>query len=222
MAEKPINENQLIPENISENTTNEDVNSSIITPNEDSTNRTSSSEFKEEPIQLVLSSKDGLLETTTEAINILTGLKNEKLSILSINGPFSTGKSYLANTIINKKNEVFKVGQKTEGIWLWVSPILLNNGSKLLILDCQGLNKKENNEKNEKISFKLFKLAVLLSTCIIYNTQGELNDDFINDFVYFTDLSKEIKVHKEETSEINNIKELKNFLPELILINNIL
>ena len=32
-------------------------------------------EFKEEPIQLV-SIKDGILETTVEAINILTGLKN--------------------------------------------------------------------------------------------------------------------------------------------------
>ena len=41
-------------------------------------------EFKEEPIQLV-SIKDGILETTAEAINILTGLKNTKLVILSIN-----------------------------------------------------------------------------------------------------------------------------------------
>ena len=48
-------------------------------------------EFKEEPIQLVISSED-ILETTTEAINILTALKNEKLCILSINGPISTGK----------------------------------------------------------------------------------------------------------------------------------
>ena len=43
-----------------------------------------SCEFKEEPIQLV-SIKDGILETTAEAINILTELKNSKLSILSIN-----------------------------------------------------------------------------------------------------------------------------------------
>ena len=53
-------------------------------------------EFKEEPIQLV-SVKDGILETTAEAINILTGLKNTKLIILSINGPFGSGKSTLAN-----------------------------------------------------------------------------------------------------------------------------
>ena len=216
MTEKPINENLSAPEVSSENKTNIDVNSTNITPNENTPNKTSSSESKEEPIQLVLSSNNGLLEITTEAINILTGLKNEKLSILSINGPFSTGKSYLANSIINKKNVGFNVGQKTEGIWLWVSPTLLNNGSKLLILDCQGL------DKNQIISSKLFMLAVLLSTCIIYNTQGELNNDFINDFVYFTDLSKKIKVHKDQDNELNNINDLKSIFPELILVNNIL
>ena len=48
------------------------------------------------PIQLVLS-KNGILEMTTEAINILTALKKEKLCIISINGPVGTGKSILAN-----------------------------------------------------------------------------------------------------------------------------
>ena len=42
-------------------------------------------EFKEESIQLVINS-DGVLETTSEAKNILTALIKEKLWILSING----------------------------------------------------------------------------------------------------------------------------------------
>ena len=217
MTEKEINENNSLPEKSPENTVTPEANSSKIIQNEDSSVECSSlsSEFKDVPIQLVLSS-NGLLETTTEAINVLTGLKNEKLCILSLNGPLSTGKSYLANNIINKKNIGFKVGEITEGIWLWGNPILLNNGAKLLIFDCQGLN------KNEIITNKLFMLSVLLSTSIIYNTQGELSDDFINDFVYYTDLSKKIKVHKNEENEINNINDLKNYFPELILINNIL
>jgi len=53
---------------------------------------------------------------------------------LSINGPLSTGKSTLANNIINVKDSVFKVGEKTEGIWLWGKPIKLSNDSNLLIL----------------------------------------------------------------------------------------
>ena len=112
-------------------------------------------EFKDEPIQLVISS-DGILETTTEAINILTALKNEKLCILSFNGPLSTGKSTLANLVINKESQGFKVGEKTQGIWLWGKPITLDGGIKLLILDCQGLEKSE----NDKTSFNLFLLMM--------------------------------------------------------------
>ena len=66
-------------------------------------------EFKEQPIQLIYIS-DGLLEPTTEAINFLTALRNEKLCILALTGPLSSGKSYLANTIINKSSSGFKAG----------------------------------------------------------------------------------------------------------------
>ena len=168
-------------------------------------------EFKEEPIQLVISSED-ILETTTEAINILTALKNEKLCILSINGPISTGKSTLANNIIEKTEQGFKVGEKTEGIWIWGKPITLNNGAKLLILDCQGLVKSE----NDKISYKLFILSILLSTCVVYNTQGELTEDIINDFINNTNLSEKVKIN----NKTNNIEDLKEYFPELIFINN--
>ena len=82
-------------------------------------------EFKEEPVQL-LYIEDNLLEPTTEAINLLTALKNEKLCILSLNGPVSSGKSYLANSIINKSSTGFKAGEKTSGIWIWGNPIELN------------------------------------------------------------------------------------------------
>ena len=174
-------------------------------------------EFKDEPIQLVIST-DGVLEPTAEAINILTALKNEKLCILSINGPVSTGKSTLANNIIEVDNNGFKVGEKTEGIWLWGKPIKLNNDSKLLILDCQGLNKSDNNN----ISQKLYILSILLSTCVVYNTKGELTEENINDFINYTDLTNKVKViQSENDNKNNNIDNLKEYFPELIVINDV-
>ena len=163
------------------------------------------------PIQLVLS-KNGILETTTEAINTLTGLKKEKLCIISINGPCEIGKSKLANNIIENVTG-FKTSIKTEGIWLWNYPIILNNGNRLLVLDCQGL------DINDKISHKLFILSTLLSTCMIYYTEGEINENIINQFNYFVELLKEIKINKDKNDELN---ELKNYFPELIFINNII
>ena len=172
-------------------------------------------EFKEEPVQL-LYIEDNLLEPTTEAINLLTALKNEKLCILSLNGPVSSGKSYLANSIINKSSTGFKAGEKTSGIWIWGSPIELSNGTKLLILDCQGLNKND----KENISHKMFILSVLISTCIIYNTQGEINDSAINDFIYYTDLAKKVNYTSDKNSKLNNIDKLKEYFPEFIFVNN--
>ena len=150
-------------------------------------------EFKDEPIKL-LYIQDGMIEPTIEAINLLTALKEEKLSILSLNGPLSSGKSSLANNIINKTSSGFKSGEKTEGIWTWGNPLTLKNGSKLLILDCQGLNKND----VDNISHKLFILSILISTCVIYNTQGELNDNIINDFIYFTDLTNKIMLMEKK------------------------
>ena len=172
-------------------------------------------QFKEEPIQLVYIS-DGMIEPTVEAINLLTALKNEKLSILSLNGPLSSGKSFLANNILNKSSSGFKSGEKTQGIWIWGKPITLKDNSKLLVLDCQGLNKKD----EENISHKLFILSVLLSSYAVYTTRGELNDEAIKDFIYYTDLSNKINVHGDKNSKLNNIDNLKNYFPELIFVND--
>ena len=75
MSDKQINIIKTIPEKSSENAINSENNTSQNIK-EDTPIKPSCYEFKDEPIQLVLSS-NGLLETTTEAINILTGLKNE-------------------------------------------------------------------------------------------------------------------------------------------------
>ena len=190
----------------------DNVNEIIIEPQE-KTNP--SYEFTDEPIQLVYI-EDGMFEPTTQAINLLSSLKNEKICLLSINGPINSGKTFLANSILNKSNGGFKVGEKTKGIWMWGNPITLENGTKLLIFDFQGLEK----EDSENISQKLFILSILLSTCFIYNTNGEINDTIINDFIYYTDLVNKIHIYPDKNDKLNNIEHLKEYFPELIFVNN--
>ena len=180
----------------------------------------SSYEFKDEPTQLV-SIKDGILETTAEAINILTGLKNSKLIILSINGPVGSGKSTLANNLTNRKKSIFKIGEKTEGIWIWGKTIDIENEIKLLILDCQGIN-IDNKDSTNNINNKLFMLSVLLSTCLLYVTKGELNNEIINDFLSLTDLSSKINIVEDKKNKLNNIDNLKEYFPEIFFINDTL
>ena len=218
-------EDKIIKENINQNQIQKEENNQVINqqpapeiiptenqkpPQIEQKNSKSEIADKSKPIQLVLS-KNGILETTTEAINILTGLKKEKLCIISINGPCEVGKTRLANNLIENETG-FQAEVKTKGIWLWNYPKALNNGNKLLVLDCQGL------DNNDKISHKLFILSALLSTCMIYYTEGELNDDIIKQFNYFVKFLTDIKLNKEENDDI---EQLKKFFPELIFVNNI-
>ena len=186
----------------------------LISPNE------AAYKFKEEPIQLV-SFKDDILETTAEAINILTGLKNSKLIILSINGPINSGKSTLANNLINKKESGFKIGEKIEGIWIWGKPIDLDNDIKLLIFDSQGIN-NDNKDTINNINNKLFMLNLLLSTCLVYITKGELTNEIINDFLYFMDLSSNINIADDNKNQLNNFNDIKEYLPDIFFINDTL
>ena len=166
-------------------------------------------EFQEEPLQIITVNEDGILEITIEGINFFNKLNNEKLSILSINGIPESGKSFLGNSLIGKMKG-FKC-ENTKGLWVWGKPINLENGSKLLIFDSQGLNKKD----RDSISHKIYILNILISNYIIYNTKGEVNDDILKDFIFFSDLSKGIFISEQNKKE-NTIENLSNYYPSLI------
>ena len=152
------------------------------------------------PIQLIINNKDSL-EISNEAIKLLYSLKNQKLVVLSINGLTKTGKSKLANDLISNENG-FNSKESTKGIWLWSSPINIDNNIKLLILDCEGI-------QDNKIN-KYTLLSILFSTHFIYNTKGDLNDDIIQNYI--------------NNLNIQNLIDIKNnnILPEIIFINDIL
>ncbi len=166
-------------------------------------------EFQEEPLQIITVNEDGILEITIEGINFFNKLNNEKLSILSINGIPESGKSFLGNSLIGKMKG-FKC-ENTKGLWVWGKPINLENGSKLLIFDSQGLNKKD----RDSISHKIYILNILISNYIIYNTKGEVNDDILKDFIFFSDLSKGIFISEQNKKE-NTVENLSNYYPSLI------
>ena len=109
-----------------------------------------------------------------------------------------------------------------EGIWIWGKPLTIDNDIKLLILDCQGINNTNKDDINN-INNKLFILSVLLSTCIIYVTKGELTDDIIKEFFCFTDLSSKINLEDKKNNEKQNcISNLKDYFPEIFFMNDTL
>ena len=151
------------------------------------------------PIQLIINNKDSF-EISNEAIKLLYSLKNQKLVVLSINGLAKTGKSKLANDLISNENG-FNSNESTKGLWLWSSPIDLDNNIKLLILDCEGI--QDNNINKYTL------LSILFSTHFIYNTKGDLTDDLIKIFINNLNVTNSVDIKNSNT------------LPEIIFINDI-
>ena len=66
--------------------------------------------YRDRPLKLVDIKEDGLFEITSEGISFLSSLKNQSIAVLSVTGPYRSGKSFLANLIMNNMGG-FKVGK---------------------------------------------------------------------------------------------------------------
>lgn len=66
-----------------------------------------------------------------------------QISIVTIAGPQRTGKSFLANRLLNRMNG-FAIGPTvqpcTKGIWIWSQPIIMKDSeTAVVIMDTEGL-----------------------------------------------------------------------------------
>jgi GTPase Era involved in 16S rRNA processing len=95
--------------------------------------------------------------------------RNMKVSIVAIAGPYRTGKSFLANRLLNQ-SQGFDIGSTTQactkGIWIWNKPVQLNSDQIMLLIDTEGL---ASTERSTNIDIKIFTLSILLSSFFIYN-----------------------------------------------------
>ena len=158
--------------------------------------------YTDKPIQLIKSNND-FIEITSEGYKFLSSIKNQKLSILSVNGPSKTGKTSLSNNLISKTDKNgFDSNKSTEGIWIWGNPINLKENNKLLILDSQGNDNK------------ILLISLLISTHFIYNTNGDISNEVLSKLI--TDLDAVEKI----SLSFNYGNDLSNYLPKLIVTND--
>ena len=126
------------------------------------------STFSEKPILLV----NDKFELNQEGVDFIKSLSDKKISIISIIGPKSSGKSFLSNQLVGiftNGFEIASINQNeccTKGVWVWGKPII-NNDTYTLILDSQGFQAE--NEEQIKFNQKIFILLNLISSTVIYN-----------------------------------------------------
>uniref|UniRef100_A0A8C7T148 Uncharacterized protein n=1 Tax=Oncorhynchus mykiss TaxID=8022 RepID=A0A8C7T148_ONCMY len=159
-----------------------------------------------EPVCLIENDSHGKLRVVRSALEILDQI-DQHVVVVSVVGLYRTGKSYLMNKLAGERKG-FALGatiqSKTKGIWMWCVPHPEKRDHTLVLLDTEGLGDVEKgDEKNDNW---IFSLAVLLSSTLVYNSMGTIDNNALEKLHYVTELTEHIKVKSnqrdgEESSE---------------------
>ncbi|XP_072505101.1 guanylate-binding protein 1-like isoform X2 [Notamacropus eugenii] len=171
----------------------------------------------EAPICLVENSNRELM-VNQQALQILTSITKPPVVVVAIVGPYHTGKSYLVNKLAGKKSG-FSLGSTvqshTKGIWMWCVPHPTKPNHTLVLLDTEGLGDVEKGDN--KNDTWIFTLAVLLSSTLVYNSMGTINQQAMDQLHYVTELSERIKSKSAPNiDEAENSSDFVTFFPDFV------
>ncbi|CAB1347158.1 unnamed protein product, partial [Coregonus sp. 'balchen'] len=126
-----------------------------------------------EPVCLIENDSDGKLRVVRSALDILDQI-DQHVVVVAVVGLYRTGK-----TVFILCPQGFALGatiqSKTKGIWMWCVPHPEKRDHTLVLLDTEGLGDVEKgDEKNDNW---IFSLAVLLSSTLVYNSMGTIDNN---------------------------------------------
>ncbi|XP_065002420.1 uncharacterized protein LOC103982985 isoform X3 [Musa acuminata AAA Group] len=118
------------------------------------------------------------------------------VAAVAVIGPYRSGKSFLLNQLLSLPcNEGFEVGHmrhaKTKGLWVWGIPVeVVIDGSKVsvLYLDTEGF---ENVRKSNVYDDRIFALATLISSVLIYNLPETVREADISRLSFAVEIAEE-------------------------------
>ncbi|KAE8594152.1 hypothetical protein XENTR_v10019466 [Xenopus tropicalis] len=174
-----------------------------------------------EPMCLIENKEGEELTVNQEALEILLEI-TQPVVVVAIVGKYRTGKSYLMNILAGARNEHsgFALGStvrsKTKGIWMWCVPHPTKKGHTLVLLDTEGLGDVEKGDS--KNDAWIFSLAILLSSTLVYNSMGTIDQQAMDNLHYVTELTERIKVksHEGKAEDMDETGEFKRFFPSFI------
>ena len=114
------------------------------------------------------------LKVNEEALELLSSI-DKPIAVLSVCGPYRTGKSYLVSCILGNPG-AFKIGHSmescTRGVWMSTT-ILEREDLAVVLLDTEGMD-SVNSDGLLKADFinKMMMVTTLLSSLLIYNSIG--------------------------------------------------
>lgn len=175
------------------------------------------------PVQLLSVSKRGNrwhYEVCAQGAAMLEKFGGRRIAVASVCGLYRTGKSYLLNLLlerVQKGQPLFQVGSTTrpctEGLWLWGSVEADDEHSPLLaFLDCEGFGSTDSDRQRDA---QLMTLCSLLSSVLVLNTKGVLNESLFNALALTCRFAEHIEERGNEASRPVLLWVLRDFMLEL-------
>ncbi|XP_077192876.1 guanylate-binding protein 1-like [Paroedura picta] len=170
----------------------------------------------EKPICLIENKLDEPLRINQEALQVLQAIR-QPVVVVAIVGLYRTGKSYLMNKLAGKEKG-FSLGAtiqaNTTGIWMWCLPHPKKHDHTLVLLDTEGLGDVE--KGNTENDSWIFSLSVLLSSTLVYNSIGTIDQGALEKLQYVTELTKCITVKAPGCSKKEASDDFLRFFPAFI------
>ncbi|CAM4572803.1 unnamed protein product [Leuciscus chuanchicus] len=171
----------------------------------------------DKPVCLIDTGSEGKLCVQESALQILQQIQ-EPVVVVAVVGLYRTGKSYLMNRLAGKQTG-FALGStiesKTKGIWMWCVSHPTKAGTTLVLLDTEGLGDVDKGDS--KHDTNIFCLAVLLSSTLVYNSRGTIDNRAVEELQYVTELTECIKVKSSDADEdADDSSEFVKFFPSFI------
>ncbi|XP_074995410.1 guanylate-binding protein 1-like [Calonectris borealis] len=171
------------------------------------------------PVCLIENTRTKGLVVRQEALQVLSEV-TQPVVVVAITGPYRTGKSYLMNRLAGQRKG-FSLGSSvqphTKGIWMWCVPHPCQPGRTLVLLDTEGLGDVEKGDTENDTW--IFVLSVLLSSTLIYNSKGTIDQQAMEQLHYVMKLTEHVRLNaaaEKSEDELEDSEKLVRFFPTFV------